>query len=498
MTTALLRLACLLLAIQDVKPEFAPGTPVFRFAPSKGYPYSVAECHDYALPQGEFAARRDAFLEELRQYGPGAVALVKSAPVLPRNGDVKHEYRQDSDFYWLTGYPESDAIAVFDPDAAPVEKATPPFVLGANVSRPRYTLLVLPKDPTRETWDGKRIGPNAAVKDYLADQAATTAGWEAYVKGAIGRAKTVVLVNNFDRDFGGAVDKALTELRQQKGEAPRVVDGRKWIGERRLVKSPAEIEAMRRACEVTIEAHLAAIRAARPGMNEGEVEAAAEFAFRALGGPRLGYPSICGGGNNGCVLHYNSNDEVLGPNALMLMDAATEVGFYTADVTRTWPVNGKFTPEQRALYDIVLKAQNAGIDKCRDGVPVGEVHDAAVAEVVKGLIDVKILQGDAAELVQKGAHRKFFMHGTSHWLGLDVHDAGDYQAKKRPLRPGMVLTVEPGIYIAEGTEGVDKRWWGIGIRIEDDILVTAGAPENLTARLPRDPDLLESLVRGEK
>jgi Xaa-Pro aminopeptidase len=294
------------------------------------------------------------------------------------------------------------------------------------------------------------------------------------------------------------VDKALTELRQQKGEAPRVVDGRKWIGERRLVKSPAEIEAMRRACEVTIEAHLAAIRAARPGMNEGEVEAAAEFAFRALGGPRLGYPSICGGGNNGCVLHYNSNDEVLGPNALMLMDAATEVGFYTADVTRTWPVNGKFTPEQRALYDIVLKAQNAGIDKCRDGVPVGEVHDAAVAEVVKGLIDVKILQGDAAELVQKGAHRKFFMHGTSHWLGLDVHDAGDYQAKKRPLRPGMVLTVEPGIYIAEGTEGVDKRWWGIGIRIEDDILVTAGAPENLTARLPRDPDLLESLVRGEK
>jgi Xaa-Pro aminopeptidase len=482
-------------ATQDAKPEFGDA-PVYRLTTSKSYPFGERECHNWALPPAEFTKRREDFLKNLQQFGPGTIAIVKSAPVFPRNGDVEHEYRQDSDFYWVTGYPESEAVAIFDPDAQPVEKAAEGFVLSPDASKPRFTLLVLPKDPVRETWTGKRIGPEGAVKNFGADQAATTQSTEKLIKGAIARAKTLVLVNNFDREFTTLVDKTLADLRQQSGEAPRVVDGRKWIHERRLIKTPAEIDAMRRACEVSIEGHLAAMRASRPGMNEGEIEAAAEFAFRALGGPRLGYPSIAGAGNNGCILHYNTNNETLGPNALMLLDAGTEIGNYTADVTRTWPVSGKFTPEQRAIYDIVLRAQNAGIAKCRPGVPVGEVHDAAVAEVTKGLVELGLLQGDPAELIKKNAHRKFFMHGTSHWLGLDVHDSGDYQGKKRALEAGMILTVEPGIYIAMGTPGVDAKWQGIGVRIEDDILVTSGEPENLTGRLPRDPDVLEAIVRN--
>lgn len=481
---------------QDVKSEFPPSAPVYRFVPSKGYPYDVGECHAAALPQSEFAERRAAFLEELRTHGPGTVAIVKSAPVLPRNGDVEHEYRQDSDFYWLTGYPEPEAVAFLEPDGAPPGPAPAGFVQREGAGPARYTLLVLAKDPARETWTGKRIGPEGAVKDHLADRAGVAAKTEAFVKEAVARAKTLVVVNSFDREFSALLDRTLADLRRERGDAPRVVDGRRWIAERRLVKSQAEIEMMRRACEVTIEGHLAAIRASRPGMNEGEIEAAAEFAFRALGAPRLGYPSICGGGANGCVLHYTTNRDALGPNDLMLMDAGAEVGFYTADVTRTWPVNGKFTPEQRAIYEIVLRAQNAGIDRCRDGVPVGEVHDAAVHEVTKGLVSLGLLEGDVNDLVRKAAHRKFFMHGTSHWLGLDVHDAGDYQAKKRLLRPGMVLTVEPGIYVAPGTDGVDPRWWGIAVRIEDDVLVTAAEPVNLTERLPRDPDAIEALVQS--
>ena len=490
-------LACAGALAQEPKPEFKPGTPVYRIVPSKGFPYGERECHNSALPKEEFAARRAAFLEKLKEYGPGTVAIVKSAPTLPRNGDVEHEYRQDSDFIWLTGFPEAEAVAIFDADAvdASFHSVKESMADGAPPVVP-YSLAVLPKDPLRETWTGKRIGPERAAKDYGADFATVTTNSESQVKAAIARAKTLVLVNNFDKEFGALVEKSLSDLRKQKGESPRVVDGRPWLAERRLVKSAAEIEMMKKVCEVSVEGHLAAMRAARAGMNEGEVEAAAEFAFRALGGPRLGYPSICGGGNNGCVLHYNTNNDTLGQNALMLMDAAAEVGYYTADVTRTWPISGKFTPEQRAIYDIVLRAQDAGIAKCRAGVPVGEVHDAAVREVTKGLVALGILEGDVDDLIKKNAHRKYFMHGTSHWLGLDVHDAGDYQGKKRALAPGMILTVEPGIYIPEGTEGIDKKWWGIGVRIEDDILVTPGDPNNLTGRLPRTADALEAVVRA--
>ncbi|MBI3819812.1 MAG: aminopeptidase P N-terminal domain-containing protein [Planctomycetes bacterium] len=459
------------------------GAPIYRIAPSAGFPYKLSEIHNSALPQSEFKQRRSAFAEYLRGLGAGTVAIAKSAPVAPRNGDVEHEYRQDSDFYWLTGFHEPESIAIIDADAAANGGAA-------------YTLIVQPRDPLRETWTGKRVGPDRAKSDYFADAAFAKGGeTEKFIEEKIVKASTVVIVNNFDKEFTKTIDDTVSAIKKIGGKGPAVVDGRKWIAERRLIKSPGEIEMLKKCCEVTIEGHLAAMRAARPGMNEGEVEAAAEFAFRAIGGPRLGYPSIAGGGNNGCVLHYTTNNEWLGQNALMLLDAATEVGFYTADVTRTWPVNGKFTNEQLAIYNIVLDAQNAGIAKCVAGAPVHEVHDAAVLKVTEGLVKLGILKGDVPTLIQQNAHRKYFMHGTSHWLGLDVHDAGDYQTKNRKLEPGMFLTVEPGIYIPEGTDGIDKKWWGIGVRIEDDILVTDRAPLNLSGRLPRDPMALEKLVR---
>lgn len=481
---------------KDTLPDFPADAPVYRIKPTRGFPYALTDIHNYALPQDEFKRRRAAFLEELRKLGPGTVAIFKSAPVQPRNGDVDHEYRQDSDFYYMTGWPESDALAVFDVDA--MEAADDPGkVKNENTAeRGVYSLVVLPRDPAQETWTGKRIGPDRAKSEFGADAAFVTSKRDEIVKNAVSRAKTLVIVNRFDRDFDALIEKTLADVRARKGESPKIVNMKKWIGEQRLMKSPAEIDAMKRAVEVTIEGQLAAMRASRPGMNEGEIEAAAEFAFRAIGGPRLGYPSIAGAGNNGCVLHYNTNNEITGPDSLMLLDAATEVGYYTADITRTWPVNGKFTKEQRIIYDIVLKAQNAGIDQCRVGVAFGEVHRAAVREVTKGLLEHGLLKGELEELIKTSAHRKYFMHGTSHWLGLDVHDTGDTQGNKRKFEPGMILTVEPGIYIAEGSPDADKKWWGIGVRIEDDILITGDGPVNLSARLPRDPDLIEKIVQG--
>jgi Xaa-Pro aminopeptidase len=476
-------------------PEFGEGTPVYRIQPSKGFPYTMKDLHNYTLPHAEFKKRRDSFLEEIRKYGPDTIAIVKSAPVFPRNGDVEHEYRQDSDFYWLTGFHEPSSLAIFDPSASDAPSDGQLKSKDNDKKRVVYSMAVLPRDPAKETWTGKRTGVDRATSDYGADAAFPNTKTDQMLKDALARAKTVVLVNNFDKEFGDQFDKAMNELRQRTGSTPRVVDGRKWIGEQRLIKSAAEIEIMKRAIEVTIEGHFAAMRAAREGMNEGEVEAACEFAFRALGGPRLGYPSIAGGGNNGCVLHYNTNNEYLGPNSLMLLDAGTEIGYYTSDVTRTWPVSGKFTAEQRAIYDIVLRAQNAGIARCKPGVEFREVHEAAVREVTRGLLELGLLEGKLEECIQNNAFRKFFMHGTSHWLGLDVHDTGDTRGRTRKFEPGMILTVEPGIYISEGTAGIDRKWWGIGVRIEDDILITENGSINLSERLPRDPDAIEKLVQ---
>jgi Xaa-Pro aminopeptidase len=491
----LMLIRSLLVALFAAAPACAQvGAAPERFVPSKGWPYGERGVHGSAANPREFARHREAFLAYLEEQGEGTVAIVRSAPNAPRNGDVEHEYRQDSDFYWLTGFPEESSTAIFEPGAT--ESASSDGFVEASGGRPPvYTLLVLPRNPSQEIWTGRRIGPEGAVREYGADRAADREKADAVVKEAIGRAKTLVVVNGFDRAFRESVDRTVRELQEQGRGPEKVVDGSRWVGARRNVKSPEEIEMLRRAIEVTMEGILHAMATARPGMNEGAAEAAAEYAFRALGSPRLGFPTICGAGRNSCILHYVTNDAWIGEDDLVLMDAGAEVGYFTADITRTWPVSGRFTPEQRAIYEIVYRAQEAGIEAVKPGVPFGDVHQASAIEVTRGLVALGLLEGDPEELVRTRAHRKFFMHGTSHWLGLDVHDTG---GRSRVLEPGMVLTVEPGIYIAEGTEGVDPKWWGIGVRIEDDVLVTESGREVLSARLPREPNALEAFLQESR
>jgi Xaa-Pro aminopeptidase len=421
--------------------------------------------------------------------GPGTLAVVKSMPLQPRNGDWYHTYRQDSDFYYLTGVKEEEAVALLEADAP----------------KP-YTLLVRGGDPTRERWDGARLGVEGALKSG-ADQAERFPAAEETLKAAVKRARRIVLVCNFDEDFRRKVLDWALPLGSDNNHATfrkTLVDGRNLVGEMRLLKQPGEIAMLQAAVDASIEGHLAAMRSGRAAANEGEVAGAFEGTVRSLGARFLGYDTIAGGGNQACTLHYLTNDQPLKRGSLMLLDAGAEVGFYTADITRTWPLNGTFSPEQRAVYDLVLKAQDAAIDLCRPGRAHKEGLAAAMRILSDGLVDLGILKGDKDELFAKAAYQPFTMHGISHWLGLDVHDTGDYlrtppaRGGERLLEPGMVLTVEPGIYIPEGMPGVDAKWHGIGVRLEDDILVTAEGPRNLSERLPRRPEEVERIVQSGK
>lgn len=450
-------------------------------------PPRPAGWHGATLPPAFFAGNRARLLEKIRAMGPGTLAVIKSMPLQPRNGDWYHTYRQDSDFYYLTGIQEEEAVALLDGDAA----------------KP-YTLLVRAGDPVRERWEGARLGVEGALRAG-ADRAERFPSAEETLKSAIQKAQRVVLVCNFDDAFRRKVVDWVLPLGSDNNHATyrkTLVDGRNLVGEMRLVKQPAEIEMLKHAVDASIEGHLAAMRAGRSAANEGQVAGAFEGAVRSLGARYLGYDTIAGAGNQACVLHYLANDKPMRPGDLMLLDAGAEVGFYTADITRTWPAGGRFSPEQRAIYDLVLKAQDAAIALCRPGRAHKEGLAAAMRILSDGLVDLGILKGDKDELFRKAAYQPFTLHGISHWLGLDVHDTGDYlrtppaRGGERILEPGMVLTVEPGLYIPEGTAGVDPKWHGIGVRLEDDILVTAEGPRNLSERLPRRPEEVEALVQS--
>ncbi|WLT32525.1 aminopeptidase P family protein [Geothrix sp. PMB-07] len=444
--------------------------------------------HGLRLPDAFFAGNRAALLAKAKAMGPGTLVVAKSMPTQPSSGDGEHPYRQDSDFYYLTGVEEEHAVALLDAD-----KGT-------------YTLLVQARDPRRETYTGTRLGV-AGAKAKGADEAVEYPAAEKTLNEALQRAKRVVFINNFDDAFRLKVLDAV----YPKGTVgwkvdyeKILVDGRPIVGEMRVIKQPMEVQMIQRAVDASIEGHLAAMRGSATFTNEGQVAAALEGTVRALGARFLSYQTIAGAGGNGCVLHYPFNDQPITPGSLILMDASGEIGFYTSDITRTWPANGTFTGEQRALYDIVLKAQEAGIQELRPGRPHGASMRAAARVISDGLVDLGLIQGDKEEAFKRGDWNKFLPHGVSHYLGLDVHDAGSYgpadtfhrHAGTRALAAGMVLTMEPGIYIPKGMEGVAAKWQGIGIRIEDVILVTANEPCNLSARLPRRAEDLEALVRG--
>lgn len=449
--------------------------------PAAGY-------HGLCLPASFFAGNRTRLMQQLKAMGPGTLAVLKSMPEQPRNGDGQHAFRQDSDFYYLTGVEEPGAVAL----------------LATDGDKP-YTLLVRPRDLKREAWNGPRLGAQGALS-MGADQAFDFPEGDEVLLEALKGAQRIVLVCNLDREFRTKILDAALPLGTDNNHGQfrkSVVDGRHLVAEMRSIKQPAEIEMIQKAVEVSIEGHLAAMGASRTVANEGQVAGAFEGRVRGLGARFLGYDTIAGAGDRSCILHYPLNDAPLHSGDLQLMDAGAEVGYYSADITRTWPLNGRFSTEQRALYDLVFKAQEAGIAACVAGNPHIATHFATSRVVSDGLVDLGILKGDKDEVYKKGGWKRFFIHGTSHWLGLDVHDAGDYGARdpiyraggRRPLEAGMVLTVEPGIYIPKGSEGVDPKWQGIGIRIEDDILVTKAGPQNLSARLPRKAEDVERALR---
>jgi Xaa-Pro aminopeptidase len=426
-----------------------------------------------------FTQRRQRFMERI---GTGAVAIIGGKRQSVRNGDVEHRFRQTSDLWWLTGFTEPEALAVIAPG-----KPQP------------FTLFVRPRDPERETWTGRRAGVEGARERFGADAAFAVEALGNELPRLIDGAEEVLFVPGDDGDLDRLVLDAIARTRagERRGSrTPRRIGDLRWtLHELRLIKDEDALAKLRRAVTVTREAHVAAMRAARDGVHEYEIEALIDYTFRKAGG-FAGYGTIVGGGDNATILHYVDNDRPLKRGELLLIDAGGEIDGFTADVTRTYPIGARFSPAQRRCYELVLAVEKACVAAVRPGNDIEKIHEQAVDLLTRGMVELGLLSGTPAELIEKAAYKRFYMHRTSHWLGMDVHDVGFYtvDGKPRPLEPGMVLTVEPGLYVAADAAGVPDEYRGIGIRVEDDILVTDGGHENLTASIPKEVADLEALT----
>ncbi|HEY6645262.1 Xaa-Pro aminopeptidase [Povalibacter sp.] len=430
----------------------------------------------------EFARRRRQLM---KMIGKGGIAILPAVPESTRNSDVLYHYRPDSDFHYLTGFGEPESVAVLIPGRTHAE----------------YVLFVRDRDPTRETWDGRRAGPEGATRDYGADDAFPIADIDDILPGLMENCSRVYYTMGLHQDFDQRVIGWVNQLKNQgrSGVQPpqEFVALDHFLHDMRLYKTRPELEAMRHSARIAVAAHKRAMQFTRPGRMEYEVMAELLHEFRRSNAD-ISYHPIVGGGANGCILHYHENSDELKDGDLLLIDAGCEYELYASDITRTFPVSGRFTPEQRALYDVVLEAQHAAIAKTRPGNHWNDPHDAAVKAITQGLVKLGLLKGKVPNLIRDGAYRKFYMHRTGHWLGMDVHDVGDYKVGEqwRVLEPGMAMTVEPGVYIPSGTPGVPKRWWNIGIRIEDDVVVTSDGCEVLTEGLVKDADGIEKLMQA--
>ena len=438
-----------------------------------------------------FVENRRRLLDALR--GASAAAVVPTAVHKIRNHDAHYRFRPDSDFWYLTGFAEPDAALVLCP------RAPAPGTTGSDSKKPESVLFLRDKDREQEIWNGRRLGVAAAPAALGVDEARPIERLKDDLPSLLeGRERIVYrtgLDEARDRLLLDTVARLRTRARGLVLPPLEIVDTAPFVHELRLKKSATEVDLVRRAAAITREAHLAAMECARPGVPEYEVDAALEHAFRRLGSTGPAYTPIVAGGRNATILHYVENDDVLRDGDLLLVDAGAECEYYASDVTRTFPVGRRFTKEQRALYEIVLEAQLAAIDGVRPGASFTRPHEVAVSILCEGLVRNGLLRGKPGEIEKSGAYRRFYMHRTSHWLGLDVHDCGAYakDGAPRALEPGMILTIEPGLYVAEDDLEVEPRWRGIGIRIEDDVLVTPAGREVLTTGIPKTIEEIEAL-----
>ncbi|MDL2716789.1 MAG: aminopeptidase P family protein [Acidobacteriota bacterium] len=434
-----------------------------------------------------FAAHRAALVAKL----PAGAVVVLRGPAEPE-AEVGDGYRPDSSFWYLTGFTEPDAVAVLRPSAAEGK---------------RYVLFVKPKNWTEERWTGRRAGVEGAKAAYRAEAAFPVEEFQKESPSLLAGAKALFYLDARDRAFRDKLITAWQTLAAAGTESLPASDVAPVVAQMRLVKDAAEIAILREAVNLSVEAHRAALAVARPGVNEGVLKAAMVQRCLAGGAARMAYAPIVGSGPNSVILHYPDANRIMQRGEMIVNDTACEYGLYAADVTRSYPVNGTFSPEQRALYEIVLAAQKAGIAKVVAGAKQHEIHDASYEVLVDGLLKLGLLKGTPDDVKTSRSYAAFFPHGTSHWLGLDVHDAGSYEfadpkdrwtryfSSNATLRPGMVLTVEPGIYIPEKSEGVDPKWWNLGVRIEDDVLVTEKGPDCLSCAAPREIADLEKAMK---
>lgn len=435
------------------------------------------------LTQADFQERRDILAGEM---GLRSIAIIATSPVALRNRDADYKYRADSSFFYLTGFAEPEAVAVIETFDSEEEGYT-------------YSLFCRERDREMEIWNGYRAGVDGAIDDYEADEAYAIDLLDEEILTKLQNKDKLFYRIGHNAEFDARVAKwiaiASGESRRGTSAPAQIMQLDRIVDEMRLHKDENEIELMQLASDISAEAHTLAMQKVRPGMMEYALEAELNYVF-GKNGCVPSYNSIVGGGENACILHYVENDKELKDGDLVLIDAACEYQFYASDITRTFPVNGKFSLEQKALYNVVLDAQIAAINAVQIGNSYKEPHNVAVRILVQGLLDLGIMQGELEEIIQTESFRQFYMHGTGHWLGMDVHDVGTYKANGewRAYEEGMVVTVEPGLYIAPDDETVDAKWRGIGIRIEDDVVATKNGPLVLTAKVVKTVEDIEALM----
>ncbi|CAI1848182.1 Xaa-Pro aminopeptidase [Serratia quinivorans] len=437
------------------------------------------------MTQQEFNSRRQALLAKM---APASAAIIFSAPEATRSADTEYPYRQNSDFWYLTGFNEPEAVLI---------------LVKSDETHNHSVLFNRVRDLAAETWFGRRLGQDAAPAKLGIDRALPFNEINDQLPLLLNGLDVVYHAQGqyayADQILFNALDKLRKGFRQNLQAPATLTDWRPWLHEMRLFKSSEEMVIMRRAGEISALAHTRAMEKCRPGMFEYQLEAEIHHEFTRLGARSPSYNTIVGGGDNACILHYTENESELRDGDLVLIDAGCEFKGYAGDITRTFPVNGKFSRPQRAVYDIVLASLTRALEMFKPGISIRVVNDEVVRIMITGMVELGILKGEVEQLIAEQAHRPFYMHGLGHWLGLDVHDVGHYGTpdRDRTLEPGMVLTVEPGLYIAPDAD-VPEQYRGMGIRIEDDILITATGIENLTASVVKDADAIEALMAAAR